>query len=403
MYVDLTDSNVEGIYETQVPPLFRALLQLGCVCRVGPGKGSTDAFSLEELDMISVARQPYLPKGSLKHIFLYQHRANLGHRQMYGLFLTPMKKALIIVVDSVRTNLMPNMNTLYQAERIVRIDSSADEELLPPTGIQFEIRVETNLEQVYKLIQKALKTYKDEKGGPTLLAVQSLDEMHNLITHMPGFNDFPMAQIHVKDMEDLYNNLEWQKIGARAMIRHYLNSEKVLELMTEQCRYFHLPLGNMSSDPAIFGADLFYGRHLMKQNHLLWCSPTDRPDLGGSQECDARLLAENQESASEICNNPGWYSSMCVELDIDSLAICTLLQSHHVTDVEGTSSATSFDAALPTSLDEMVSGNPMTIYDETARCAEAFRILRTMASTWMRDISVYRNVFADFQVVHFYR
>ncbi|KAK9679178.1 protein of unknown function (DUF1744) [Popillia japonica] len=403
MYVDLTDSNVEGIYETQVPPLFRALLQLGCVCRVIPGKSSTDTFSLDELDMISVARQPYLPKGSLKHLYLYQHRANTGQRQIFGLFLTPARKALIVVVDSVRTNLMPNMNTLYQAERIVRIDRDADEELLPPEAIQFEIRVETNLEQVYKVIQKALQTYKDEKPGPTLLAIQSFDDVHSLVTHMPGFNDFPTVQVHVKDMEDLYNNLEWQKVGARAMIRHYLNSEKVLELMTEQCRYFHLPLGNMPSDPAIFGADLFYARHLMKQNHVLWCSPTDRPDLGGSQECDSRLLAENQESASEICNNPGWYSSMCVELDIDSLAICTLLQSPHITTVEGTSNATSFDAASHTSLDEMVSGNPMTIYDETARCAEAFRILRTMASTWMRDISVHRNVFADFQVVHFYR
>lgn len=117
-----------------------------------------------------------------------------------------------------------------------------------------------------------------------------------------------------------------------------------------------------------------------------------------------RLLAENQEGASEVCNTQGWYSSVCVELDIDSLAINTLLQSHHVTDIEGTSNATAFDAAGTTSIDDMMAGNQtLTIYDETARCAEAFKILRTMASGWMRDISVYRNVFADFQVIHFYR
>lgn len=257
---------------------------------------------------------------------------------------------------------------------------------------------------MYKFIQKTLQAYKDEKKGPTLLAIQSIDDLHSLLSHMPLLSDFPTTQIHVQDVEDLYNNLEWQKTGAKAMIRHYLNSERILELMTEQCRYFHLPIGNMPADPALFGADLFYARHLTKQNHILWCSPFDKPDLGGSQENNARLLAESNESSSEVCNNPGWYSSACIELDIDSLAINTLLQSHHVTDIEGTSVATAFDAAATKSLDDMMSANtPLTAYDETARCAEAFKILRSMASAWMRDISMYRNVFADFQVIHFYR
>ena len=60
--------------------------------------------------------------------------------------------------------------------------------------------------------------------------------------------------------------------------------------MTEQCRYFHLPLGNMASDATILGADIFYGRQLIKQNHVLWCSLSDRPDFGGIQECDSRYV-----------------------------------------------------------------------------------------------------------------
>lgn len=94
---------------------------------------------------------------------------------------------------------------------------------------------------------------------------------------------------------------------------------------------------------------------------------------------------------------------MCVELDVDSLAINTLLQSHHVTDIEGTNAATAFDAVTHTSIDDMMSGNQAAVYDETTRCAETFKILRIMATAWMRDISLYRNVFADFQVIHFYR
>ncbi|XP_025837463.1 DNA polymerase epsilon catalytic subunit A [Agrilus planipennis] len=406
-YVDQTDPNVEGVYELQVPLLFRSLVFVGCVCKVLPDSknASMDTFNLDKLEMTSISKQPYLEDGCIKHIFLYQHRLNNKSRQMFGLFLTPLNKSIIIVVDSVRTNLMPHMNNLYQAERKAKIERKGKENVkLPPEIITFEIRVETDLKQVYKAIQKALQMYKDEKKGPTMVAVQSYDELSYLQAQISNLNEYPTMQVHVKDMDDLYNNLEWQKIGARALVRHYLNSEEAISLTIKQCRYFHLPVGNMPSDPALFGADLMFARHLIKQNHVLWCSPTERPDLGGSQENDARLLAETRESSSEVCNNPGWYSSVCIELAIDSLAINTLLQSHHITDMEGTSSSVAFDNAAPQSLDEMIGGQTsFTPYDESSKCAEAFRILRIMVTAWMRDITLYRNVFADFQVVHFYR
>lgn len=89
-------------------------------------------------------------------------------------------------------------------------------------------------------------------------------------------------------MEDLYSTLEWQKVGAKTLIRNYIYSEKTLELLIEQCHYYHLPVGNVPVDCALFAADLFYARHLVKQNHIMWCSPLDRPDLGGVEENDAR-------------------------------------------------------------------------------------------------------------------
>lgn len=52
------------------------------------------------------------------------------------------------------------------------------------------------------------------------------------------------------------------------------------------CRYFHVPLGNMPADPTLFGADLFFARNLVKHNFVLWCSNMDRPDLGGRETDD---------------------------------------------------------------------------------------------------------------------
>lgn len=117
MYLDQTDPNVEGVYETQVSPLFRALLQIGCVCKVAKGVRNADSVLLEDLDMISIARQPYLPPDSVKHLYFYHHRHMSKSQHMFALFSTPLKKAVIIVVDSVRTNLMPNMVGLYNTER----------------------------------------------------------------------------------------------------------------------------------------------------------------------------------------------------------------------------------------------------------------------------------------------
>jgi DNA polymerase epsilon subunit 1 len=48
---------------------------------------------------------------------------------------------------------------------------SVDE--LPETELSFEVRVETEFRQACRQIQRALQAYRDEKKGPTLVAVQS--------------------------------------------------------------------------------------------------------------------------------------------------------------------------------------------------------------------------------------
>ena len=50
----------------------------------------------------------------------------------------------------------------------------------------------------------------------------------------------------------------------------------------------HVPLGNLPVECELFASDLFYARHLIKENHVLWSSLTDTPDLGGKQTDDKR-------------------------------------------------------------------------------------------------------------------
>lgn len=73
---------------------------------------------------------------------------------------------------------------------------------------------------------------------------------------------------------------------------------------------------------------------------------------------------------------------MCVELDLQSLAVNTILQSQHVNDMEGGASlGVSFDVIQQASLEDMVTGNQgasaPASYDETALCSNTFRCLKT--------------------------
>ena len=45
----------------------------------------------------------------------------------------------------------------------------------------------------------------------------------------------------------------------------------------------------------------------------------------------------------------------------------------------------------------------MSSYDDTAAVSSAFRVMKTMVSAWLREVSQFRNVFADYQIIHFYR
>lgn len=145
---------------------------------------------------------------------------------------------------------------------------------------------------------------------------------------------------------------------------------------------------------------------LQKNNFVLWWSTTNKPDLGGREADDNRLLAELEENASIVQNKAGFYQNVTVELSMDSLAITALLQANKIHDLEGASSAVTFDIMPQASLEEMIGSTPVGLlpsYDETALCSSAFRIMRQMIKKWLTEVSLHKNIYSDYQIVHFYR
>lgn len=124
LLADLATPAVEGIYETQVPLDFRTLIQIGAICAVDRQaarqmRDTGESFDLKNLNFVPVAPGfPYLDLSVVKYIYIYYHQS--GTKSMIGVFVTPASKATIFVVDTVRTNQMPNMNVLYNLARTER-------------------------------------------------------------------------------------------------------------------------------------------------------------------------------------------------------------------------------------------------------------------------------------------
>ncbi|XP_033149828.1 DNA polymerase epsilon catalytic subunit A [Drosophila busckii] len=417
MLADLATPDIEGIYETQMTLEFRALMDMGCICGVQREEArrlaqlstrELECFNIEQLEQRPQSHVRYLEQAShkLRKIYLYQHNIPTAKKEFWALFLLPSKRALIFALDTVRTNQMPNMKQLYTAERLTLLKNLPNGDKLPPEDFSFELLIEVDVKQIYRHIQRALSNYKQEQLGPTMLCLQTAVEARKLSAAMPVLLEFPQAQIHISDDASLLGGLDWQRQGARAVVRHFLNLQNVLDLMLDQCRYFHVPIGNMPPDTVLFGADLFFARLLQKHNFVLWWSNSTRPDLGGREADDSRLLAEFEESISVVQNRAGYYGDVCVELALDSLAVSALLQSNRIQEMEGASSAITFDVMPQASLEEMIGTVPaatLPSYDETALCSAAFRVMRSMVNGWLREVSLNRNIFSDFQIVHFYR
>ncbi|XP_068152320.1 DNA polymerase epsilon catalytic subunit 1 [Drosophila tropicalis] len=420
MLADLATPDIEGIYETQMTLEFRALMDMGCICGVQRDESrrlamlptkDLESFSIEQLEQRPQSHIKYLQyAGSrMRKIYLYQHNIPTAKKEIWALFVMPSKKAYIFALDTVRTNQMPNMRQLYTAERLAllkNLSQETEQAKIPSEDFTFEVIIEVDVKQIHRQIQRVLTAYKQEHSGPTMLCLQTAIEARKMSNSMPMLLEFPQSQIHISDDASLLSGLDWQRQGSRAVIRHFLNLNNVLDLMLDQCRYFHVPIGNMPPDTVLFGADLFFARLLQRHNFVLWWSASTRPDLGGREADDSRLLAEFEETISVVQNKAGFYGDVCVELALDSLAVSALLQSNKIQEMEGASSAITFDVMPQASLEEMIGTVPaatLPSYDETALCSAAFRVMRSMVNGWLREVSINRNIFSDFQIVHFYR
>lgn len=179
---DLARVEVEGVYELRVPPLFRLLAKLGCLCAVAKSaRTQTMAseeriFQLDQLEFRSLAQHTYLGRREgeesedcrLRKMFLFYY-ADPGQvvmprrealRQMYFLVVPWVQRAYVCVVDTARVNKLPaNLDQLYS-----RAHSTSKSSKNLPSNITFEIRVETDPATARRTVQRWITSASQERG-----------------------------------------------------------------------------------------------------------------------------------------------------------------------------------------------------------------------------------------------
>ncbi|KAM3720644.1 DNA polymerase epsilon catalytic subunit [Dirofilaria immitis] len=394
---ELCAMRIEGVYESQVPLLFRALLTFGCSCRLKPSLqiNSATTYDFEQLE--SDFSVQYLPENSIRTLFFYEHHQD--SRCVMALFNTATSEAHIVVVNKTELNL-PNLSNMYASEKANLSDVNLSF-LNRKADMNFIINQCVTIERADRIIQKYIRRLHQINTYPTMIAIQSRQHLSALVRRLPALDGYPLVRIHASEPSGLFNVLDWQRIIMRRIIKHYFNMFLYLHQYVEVSRYLHVPIGNIPEDFSTFGPDILFARNLLNQGYVLWASPLSRPDLGGKELDDARLnatwssLSINKQSVC-VVNESSFETNICVELELGAVDVTAIVQSASIADAEGGADAVGFLTGAVLSGDALL-GYVRSIaqYDEGAAVAGPLKVLRLLLHECIKDIHLYGSKIAD--------
>lgn len=229
--------DVDGIYETEVPHLVRALLKLGNKCNPAPKRGVTlsrgldSGFALDDLAQptTTLSRRSYLDGGrNLQYVYIYH--SNQDNRHVLSVVL-PGGEAKLYVVDKGRNRELPNMEKYYEeAKKAVEARRMADNGGKRPS-LLFEypdiLRIESTYHAdaltAYRAISRELSGLQGRKFGPVVLAICSAQDRSFYETAIPNSQLYPIVMVPSSKVDNTYpTRLLWQGPAAKRMVQHYL-------------------------------------------------------------------------------------------------------------------------------------------------------------------------------------
>lgn len=443
----LNDPVVKGVYELQVAALTRAVCSLGCVVKVvNPlHSGAYQEYELSDLQFQSTAQVPYLvdvhqswsdssanapPAPLLRRVLLYfaqqKNRAILGLVVLNDTDDGSEGDATVWYVDPVST-VRTRSSELQQCfdQLLLQAEDGGES---PPSmrRCAFKTHVVKTAQDAFAGVNAALArlaaaAHKQSTAKPTVVVAQTcIGSSKRLREKMQGLHSFPVATLPWHDEDTLFPALTWRKLLGEKLVARALEMAQDFEDVLACARYAHLPVGNFTGDHAIAILDTLYSRILSKHKHLWWHSPSSVPDLGGKEQEQFQHLFSNSllghqqqqhksshraDTSAVVCDK-GSFPDVCVELELDGLAVNAILVALQIQSIEGIGGGaqqmeldfdTDGSSAAATSAAALAAG------ETEEPCQEAFRLLRVLVTTLFKDFLATRNKFADHLLQQLYR
>jgi DNA polymerase epsilon subunit 1 len=320
---------------------------------------------------------------------------------MFALVGTALPQSRCFIIGTNREHAqMPNLNQLYKqrfAEHQRSQETQTNETIDYKEDMDFETTYHSSEKDALKAIQKELVKYQALKRGPTIIAISSPRSTTQLVQQVRIMSEFPYVSMQSYIEDKRLPSIDWLRPTAARMINQYLNLGSWLTEKLLQARYASIPFCNIENDPYLYLADIAFARRLMKNDMVLWWSPSFKPDLGGREE-DENLYAVDELVNPEI-NHSGSYSNVCFELDILRLCLNTLMEAPIINELEGSNGGIGFDNVAHT-LDEYNSGkvNTTVSFGDGSLSAKTFSMLRGMVQTWFHEALEHNNRFAEMMI-----
>jgi DNA polymerase epsilon subunit 1 len=390
--------SVEGVYEKQVPLNIRAVLRLGNLCTIDEeqeavlGKGLEQGFDLMGLKR-PIKPRTYLESSPLAYIYISHITA--GDRQIFGLFSTTSDQAYVVILQKGRDSGsdLPNITRMYSellAKRAEEAKGTNWQDCFKyQEKISFKITQVTTRRKAHLEIADVVRKLRKDESRPQMMVIQS--SQRNLLVHdVPILGEFPVLPLKYDSSDSSLPPLGWQAVVARRLVGHYLGLGSWILHLTALARYGDVPLCNLERDDPRFLIDIAYARRLQANGVVLWWSPDPRPDHAGYEKDDITGSLDTVKMPS--INNPGTFSSVCIDLDIRNLTINTILTSSLINELEGA---------------ESISFNPTADGSEILASENGFAnagvlVLRELVKAWWAE-ACKGSTMADVLVQHLVR